>query len=327
MSRYDYNRDNKVLILGNGFDVDLGMRSRYSDFAKSKIWKERIESNAFMLSRNGLLRAMVNAKEKNDWFDIESTMMVYVRKLQKTGPTYGFTQAGEDEEEYHLICSCLKDYLREESQKFRPNRDNAAERVFEALINGGRFKKIYTFNYTDVKEITQYYEDNSRLEVIHMHGSLESDDDIILGVEGGDIIPQQYKFMYKTSSRFYQSNNLYEDLMHANEVVFFGHSINGMDFDYFSHFFRVQSDDEINGYERKWIRIFTYDNNSAMDIKYSLRENGILPHSLYNLNDLDFILCKDLEKGDKRERAKYDKFVSDISKLGRSNIEPSIYGK
>lgn len=325
MSRYDYNQDNKVLILGNGFDVDLGMRSRYSDFAKSNIWKDKIGNNAIMLSKNGLLREMVKAKEKNAWFDIESIMMTYVRNMQKGNPVYGYSQAKDDEEEYHLICSCLKDYLKEESKTFKAKKNNAAERAFEALITDGRFRKIYTFNYTDVKEITQYFGDSSRLEVIHMHGSLKSDDDIILGIEGGDIIPSQYKFMYKTSSLFYQSNNLYEDLMHANEVVFFGHSINGMDFDYFRHFFRLQSDDEINGYKRKWIRIFTYDNNSAMDIKYSLRENGILPQNLYNLNDLDFILCKDLEAGDKHEKIKYNQFVSDIKKFGRPNIETSLF--
>ena len=30
----------KLLIIGNGFDIDLGLRTRYSDFAKSKIWKK-----------------------------------------------------------------------------------------------------------------------------------------------------------------------------------------------------------------------------------------------------------------------------------------------
>lgn len=28
----------KILIIGNGFDIDLGLRTRYSDFAKSNIY-------------------------------------------------------------------------------------------------------------------------------------------------------------------------------------------------------------------------------------------------------------------------------------------------
>lgn len=33
----------KVLILGNGFDLDLGMKTRYSDFANSDIWKQSFQ--------------------------------------------------------------------------------------------------------------------------------------------------------------------------------------------------------------------------------------------------------------------------------------------
>ncbi len=28
----------KVFIIGNGFDLDLGWKTRYSDFASSKFW-------------------------------------------------------------------------------------------------------------------------------------------------------------------------------------------------------------------------------------------------------------------------------------------------
>lgn len=157
-------------------------------------------------------------------------------------------------------------------------------------------------------------------EECHVHGSLEPDNDIILGVEGEKIIPEPYKFMYKTSSLYYRSNNLYEDLNSANEIVFFGHSINGMDFVYFRHFFKVQSDDEATGYKRKYIRIFTYNNDSADDIKYSLRENGIQPNKLYALNNFDVILCKDLENGDKFEMKKYEEFKKDISRMSTSTI-------
>lgn len=72
------SRKNRLLIPGNGFDIDLGMKSKYSDFAKSQIWHDMIENNALMLTRNGLLQALVNAKNKEEWFDIESTMMHYI---------------------------------------------------------------------------------------------------------------------------------------------------------------------------------------------------------------------------------------------------------
>ena len=110
-------RNKRLLILGNGFDVDLGMKSRYSDFAKSKVWQEKIENNALMLSRNGLLRALVDAKDKEAWFDIESSMMHYIRKQEEQHKAYGYQLASTDREEYQVICSALKEYLCEATNK------------------------------------------------------------------------------------------------------------------------------------------------------------------------------------------------------------------
>lgn len=215
-------RGNRLLILGNGFDVDLGMKSRYSDFAKSKVWQDRIENNALMLGRNGLLKALVNAKEKEAWFDIEKTMMDYIIKQEELRETYGYPSASTDREEYQVICSALKEYLSDESETFHIKNNSVAERAFKDLMEVGLFHKIYTFNYTDINDVSDRLEVHSQPEVCHVHGSLESDDDIILGVEGEQIIPEPYKFMYKTSSRYYRSTNLYDDLNSANEIVFSG---------------------------------------------------------------------------------------------------------
>lgn len=35
----------KILILGNGFDIDLGLKTRFSDFANSKIWDKLMENS------------------------------------------------------------------------------------------------------------------------------------------------------------------------------------------------------------------------------------------------------------------------------------------
>lgn len=40
---------NNVLILGNGFDLDLGLKTKYSDFTGSDEWRKysSVESNLF----------------------------------------------------------------------------------------------------------------------------------------------------------------------------------------------------------------------------------------------------------------------------------------
>ena len=321
MLRTSQNLIKRLLILGNGFDVDLGMKSRYSDFAKSKIWEEDIEGDLNAKMRNGLLKTLVDAKGHDNWFDIEQTMMDYVRDLQDLAENsnYNYDAYEGDEKEYMKVCDALKRYLQQESESFQAKGSSIAEEVTKLLLHIGNFHKIYTFNYTDVKDIinTKLCIEGVNLEVVHVHGSLIPPDNIILGVEGGDIIPEPYKFMYKTSSRYYHSNNLYEDLQKANEVVFFGHSINGMDFDYFQDFFMNQTN--VNGsYKRKYIRIFTGNTDSMQDIKYNLRANGIDISRLYLYNDFDFIQCVDWENNDELEIEKFEQLKKDIARLGTS---------
>lgn len=51
----------KILILGNGFDIDLGLKTRYSDFANSKIWEKLMENS--LQYDSDLLGELLNAKE------------------------------------------------------------------------------------------------------------------------------------------------------------------------------------------------------------------------------------------------------------------------
>ena len=40
-----------ALIIGNGFDVDMGLPSKYSDFIESKEWKDVVKGvGSFLLS-------------------------------------------------------------------------------------------------------------------------------------------------------------------------------------------------------------------------------------------------------------------------------------
>lgn len=52
----------KLLILGNGFDIDLGLKTRYSNFANSDIWKTLI-GKTYNFDQD-LLGALRDANEK-----------------------------------------------------------------------------------------------------------------------------------------------------------------------------------------------------------------------------------------------------------------------
>lgn len=56
-------------------------------------------------------------------------------------------------------------------------------------------------------------------------------------------------------------------------------------------------------------------------IEYDLRENGIQPQKLFELNNFGIILCKDLESGDNFEKKKYEEFKKDISRMSTSALQ------
>lgn len=140
--------------------------------------------------------------------------------------------------------------------------------------------------------------------------------------EGGS--PKKYNFLYKTSSDYYRSNNIYEDLMKANEVIFFGHSIDGMDFKYFQKFFQNASSEDASNYKKRYIRIITGDSASKINIEYNLRTKGIDPFDLYRLNDLDFIYTIGCENGNEHEKRKLSSFIIHLEKEKNENMMPRL---
>ena len=52
----------RLLIIGNGFDLDLGRNTRFSDFAKSDFWPKNLKSQ--------LYRYLSQKSQIEKWFDL-----------------------------------------------------------------------------------------------------------------------------------------------------------------------------------------------------------------------------------------------------------------
>lgn len=275
----------KVLILGNGFDLDLGMKTRYSDFANSDIWKQSFQDDIQLYRPDTLIGYLNKEKEKNAWFDIEQSILNYVTNKKNE---YGIpdNDINDDKNSFRKLCHALSMYLKHAQTYHSQRKNNVAVEVLKAVAANGYFQSIYTFNYTSLRQIAS---DNGitlgEANIMHVHGSL-ADDDIILGVmaDNASVVPEEYSFLYKDNSRYYRSNNMATDLDEANELVIFGHSINGMDFDYFRDFFLKQAGEK-GDFKKKRITIFTYDENSDSQIRNSIRKIGINPRQLFNRNE------------------------------------------
>lgn len=306
----------KLFIIGNGFDIDMGLMTRYSDFARSESW-EKLMENTYSID-NDLLWALKEAKEKDAWFDIEKTINTYARSITRGGIYPDMVD--KDRENFYKLSVALAIYLKEEQQNRNLKKDSCASLVLRMITEVNGFD-YYTFNYTSLKSIadTCGLKMDSR-RITHVHGSL-ANDSIILGVltDPSNQIHEQYSFLYKDNSRFYMSNNMYEDFDKADDIIFFGHSINGMDFPYFKDFFIKQSG-MAGEYKSKHITIFTYDDTSNMQIRNSIRNAQVDLTQLFRRNDIKIIQTKQLYNDDKNEKLKFDEFAKRLHALGNNTI-------
>ena len=71
-----------TLVIGNGFDLDLGMNTRYSDFAKSEYWPKDISS-----SSHNLQQYLNERKDMDCWFDLKQCLLDYCKP--KRGISFG----------------------------------------------------------------------------------------------------------------------------------------------------------------------------------------------------------------------------------------------
>ena len=158
----------RLLIIGNGFDIDLGLKTRYSDFANSRIWEKLMENTSCL--DNDLLVALMNAKEKEAWFDIEKTMNDYVRAIK---PAYLTTSLVDtDKSSFVKVAEALSKYLKDEQKSRNLETNHYASQVLRLVSEVGGFE-YYTFNYTSLSGIANSCGitiDTSR--ITHVHGSL-----------------------------------------------------------------------------------------------------------------------------------------------------------
>lgn len=122
----DYKVPNRLLILGNGFDLNLGRKTRYSDFANSEFWPKDLKSNLF-----GYLNSK---KDIEKWFDLEGELANYVSLVKKRyAGAYMRTihdMAKEDEQDFKVIVEKMMDYLSFTEKETSPDENSMALCVF-----------------------------------------------------------------------------------------------------------------------------------------------------------------------------------------------------
>lgn len=301
-----------VFIIGNGFDLDLQMHTKFSDFAK--------DENYWPSDNSCLCNFLESKRDKEKWFDLENYLLEYVSlESNYCPPPNKINAIKQDKEFFCKLCQNLAAFIKHEQDIFIEPNDSVAKKVLKAILENGYYYSIYSFNYTNLSFLANRMGISLTSGCNHLHGSIEQGN-IILGINDKNVRPDYLEFR-KANSIYYNSNDIYQRLKQAHEVVVFGLSFGNIDYGYFKFFFNSLIYD-LNRSERskRWITIFTYDEKSRLEIIKSLESNGVLMSNLKSYTRFD-IICTN-EYHDKR---KIDEFICRQIDNSKANVERKIF--
>lgn len=312
---YKTNRHIKtVYILGNGFDIELGYPTRYSDFINSKEWKTLLSEEL----DSGLLIFLENEANNYNWFDLEYSLLKYASNVSFT------KNVTIDQEAYIRLCQALIIYIRrileQKYKDVKTSKETNIARIFLENLNICDMSVCYSFNYTDFVYMYFLFHDylfDHAPNVINIHGYCGDFreeikfkyNSIILGI--ADIYANKlapgYDFLLKSSNSNYNSTKLDSDLKEAENIVIFGHSLNDMDKVYFEDMFLTACEDMVH----KKIFIITKDDDAVKSIKSNIRSMGVNLQKLYSSVTLDFYKTDEL-KSDKKLLEKFTHILQQL---------------
>lgn len=289
---------NKILVTGNGFDLNLGLKTSYQDFLKSEEFKKILEQS----STDGLLSYLSQISGKKNWVNIEDELKKYTEK-------YSNTDLKILEREFIHLKDALTIYLSrvqkdgylEMFQGMKPvslndleqdgslkseNKDDPLSKTiaFDLIRNFSKnpdypnFDKFISFNYTDVL-LKRHYD----VEYLYVHGNLKNKN-IVFGVEDDCGIDSKFSFLNKSDHHAYGTVNLRDEVENAQEIHFFGCALGETDDTQFKPVFEYltnrDSRNEIKHVKRK-IVFYVYAKEG-----YRSLFNNLLRHTKNRVGEL-----------------------------------------
>lgn len=237
-----------VLVIGNGFDLDLGLPTSCDDF---------LSSNDFAgIERSGNRFAEYLRRRQNQqrWVDIELELAVYSTQMR-----------GQFLEDYQTLCRALSEYICGLDYSTLDKKAKAAT-VLEELVAESKELCIVNFNYS--RSLEMFEIDKQRVNVIHVHGRAK-DNKIVFGVHDRARIAEGDIFLRKSAAPSFFDDCLISSIMrHAyRSVTVFGHSLGESDHSQFEAFFNP----EIHHKESK-LRIHYHSKNGYYDLMQQIEK-------------------------------------------------------
>ena len=218
-----------LVIVGNGFDLNLGLKTSYRHFIDSVEFMKLLQNN-----NNILAQDLSNSFTSNLWIDVENELKTHCKN---------YPNPIQFKEHFTDLKVALMTYLRT-IDTTKIIEDSHAYRLLQR-IQGTTFL-ILDFNYTDTTEyiLRKLNVDDSVIKrsLIKVHGSL-ANKDIIFGLEDSAPIDLlNHIYLKKSSAINFVGIDINNSLQSHTQVHLFGHSLGETDRTYFNNFFTSSLD-------------------------------------------------------------------------------------
>jgi len=244
---HDYDA---VILIGNGFDLNFGLKTGYCDFIKSSNFEKLITKNS------DLAKHLLNRHNLQNWIDIENELKSYSRFAGGTKENFF--------EEFKSLCAALMDYLANIDIKL--NKKSASYKLIESVKELNTL--IIDFNYTSTlqKVLLELESEDNTLYIDHIkiHGSIEKSN-IIFGVEDKAKIYEDDVFLKKSVNVNFQSIDFSEAIEGSSNFIIFGHSLGETDYMYYDDFFK-KACKQGDIYDKKSVIIYHYGEESYFNL-------------------------------------------------------------
>lgn len=276
-------KDNYIVI-GNGFDLSMGMASSYNHFLNYIIKQYNLKTNEDIYDFNNLFVREFHGRELN-WSDFETvfeTQMIEINESLEYSKhdqlkNYRVNKLNEDLKELEKL---FYQYIKREYDewKLKPNRTKLLINPFYSKLFSDKNTHIMTFNFTKV--LDDIFEVNEiKNKIYQLHGSLE-DNNIIFGggftgnndiskvsLEGS-LTNDKLVRIKKDSLLFSKREELISKVNQAENNSFnlfiLGHSIMGSDFIFLQPFFE----------KAEKIYMFYYDQDFSEKLQFFIKQLG-----------------------------------------------------
>lgn len=305
----------RLIIVGNGFDMSHGLKTRYDDF------KDFLEKSSEYPNHVEKIECSIPIGKEKLWSEFE----ISLSKLDEdeiideaedicSALLYGYSHPNwrdsmnhsyQIEVENHLkFLTDLKYYMNNWILSINACVGNKYGEIINEKIDKTLF---ISFNYTDTLEKRYLIEKN---KILYIHGKAEPKSHVIVGhgnkslgqeykprltmdhygnieceddvryIEGRDIIKWSLQDTIKDSTNLMEYNaTFFSKFSGVQEVIIIGHSLGNVDLDYFKHIKEITDNNNTNS-QVKWIATYYGDEQNKERLKGILTNMGIYDENI-----------------------------------------------